>query len=183
MHSWMGLVLLAASAHAAPSTPAAVKPAAFTLRSPAFEQGAAIPQRHTCDGEDHSPALVWSGAPAATKAFVIVVHDPDAPDPQAPKVDWVHWVVYDLPASTTELPEAWAPPAAGPARAGKNDWGSLDWRGPCPPIGRHRYFWRLIALDKPLGDLRGPTRAALDKAMKGHVLGVAELMGTYQRGH
>ncbi len=155
--------------------------ATFTLGSPAFAPGGAIPRRHTPQGADRPPALQWRGAPATTRAFALIVHDPDAPDPASPKVDWVHWVIYDLPATTTALPEGYAPPARGPARPGRNDWGDPRWRGPDPPVGRHRYFFRLIALDAPLGDLHEPRRSQLERAMSGHVLGIAELVGTYQR--
>jgi hypothetical protein len=156
---------------------------AFALRSPAFAPGAEIPRRFTCEGEDVSPPLAWSDPPAGTRSFALVVEDPDAPDPKAPTRTWVHWVVYDLPADARALAEGAGGGGALPpgARAGRNDWGRPDWGGPCPPIGRHRYFHRLYALDVELGDLREPTRAALERAMGGHVLGQAELMGTYQK--
>jgi hypothetical protein len=154
----------------------------LTLSSPAFKQLGGIPKSHTCDGEDASPPLAWSGVPPGTKSLALVVDDPDAPDPAAPKVVWVHWVLYDLPASATSLAErltaAHLPPGA---REGLNDWKQPGWRGPCPPIGRHRYFHKLYALDIVLPDLHRPTRAALEKAMEGHVLAQAELVGTYQR--
>lgn len=154
----------------------------FQLGSSSFQPNAEIPRRHTCQGEDVSPALSWSGAPQGTKSFALIVDDPDAPDPAAPKVDWVHWVLYDLPASTTSLPEALRSGAL-PAGAleGLNDWKQPGYRGPCPPIGRHRYFHRLYALDATLPDLKQPTRAQLEKAMGGHVLATAELIGTYQK--
>ena len=174
----------AASARPLPvKVPAKKEPAmAFHLTSAAFAPMGPIPGRHTCDGADVSPALAWSGAPAGTTSFALVVDDPDAPDPAAPRVDWVHWVLYDLPAATTGLPEAVAAQDLPKgARAGLNDWKRPGWRGPCPPIGRHRYFLRLYALDVVLPDLHRPTRAALEKAMHGHVLAQAELVGTYQR--
>lgn len=171
----LGVLLLAA-------VPAGgAEPMAFTLHSSAFEPGAGIPRRHTCEGEDVSPPLGWSDPPAGTQSFALIVDDPDAPDPKAPKRTWVHWVAYDLPAGTSALAEgagAGALPAG--ARAGKNDWGRSNWGGPCPPIGRHRYFHKLFALDMQLGDLGVPTKAALERAMNGHVLGRAELVGTYQ---
>ncbi len=156
----------------------------FTLTSSAFEPMAEIPKKNTCEGEDVSPPLSWSGAPAGTKSLALIVDDPDAPDPAAPKMRWVHWVVYDLPAGSTGLP-------AGVSRdglpkgtlEGLNDWHKPGWRGPCPPVGRHRYFHRLYALDTVLPDLQHPTRAALLKAMEGHVLATAELVGTYQSTH
>jgi hypothetical protein len=160
--------------------PGGAEPMAFTLRSSAFEPGAEIPRRYTCEGEDVSPPLAWSDPPAATRSFALIVDDPDAPDPKAPQRTWVHWVVYDLPGDSRALDEGAGALPRG-ARAGKNDWGRRDWGGPCPPIGRHRYFHKLYALDAPLGDLGAPTKAALERAMEGHVLGRAELVGTYQK--
>ena len=154
----------------------------FHLESPSFSDGQPIPARHTSDGDDASPALRWSDPPPGTKSFALVVHDPDAPDPRAPKRDWVHWVLYDLPADARSLPEG-ATPARG-AHEGRNDWSETGWRGPSPPSGRHRYFFELHALDDTLPDLGKPTRRELEEAMKGHVLGTATLMGTYAKpGH
>lgn len=153
---------------------------ALALKSSAFEQGAEIPTRFTCEGADVSPPLSWSGPPAGTRSFALIVDDPDAPDPAAPKVTWVHWVLYDLPGSSTGLAEAITALPSG-ARDGRNDWKREGYGGPCPPVGRHRYFFRLYALDAPLGDLRSPTKKALLEAMEGHVLGRAELVGTYQK--
>jgi len=153
---------------------------AFVLTSSAFAAGGRIPRLYTCEGRDVSPPLAWSGTPTGTKTLALTVVDPDAPDPAAPRMTWVHWVVYDIPASTTALP-AGGPLPSG-AREGRNDWKRTGWGGPCPPIGRHRYIFTLYALDVALGDLREPTRAALDAAMAGHVLERAELIGTYQKG-
>jgi hypothetical protein len=154
----------------------------FTISSPNFTADRAIPRRHTCDGEDASPALTWRGAPAGTKSFALIVDDPDAPDPKAPKMVWVHWVLFGIPADATGLPEA-VKPADLPkgTKAGLNDWKATGWRGPCPPIGRHRYYFRLLALDFVPEGLGTPTRAELERAIEGHVLGRATLMGTYQR--
>jgi len=154
----------------------------FALTSTAFASGEEIPARFTCEGEDLSPALAWSGAPAATRSFALVVDDPDAPDPKAPRTTWVHWVLYDLPAETGALPEGVAPSAlpAG-TREGTNDWRRTGWGGPCPPIGRHRYFFKLYALDTVLPDLGRPDARTLERAMAGHVLARAELVGTYQK--
>jgi Raf kinase inhibitor-like YbhB/YbcL family protein len=157
-------------------------PMAFTLRSSAFASGAEIPRRYTCEGEDVSPPLAWSDPPAGTRSFALVVDDPDAPDPKAPQRTWVHWVVYDIPADARALAEGaggGALPAGG--RSGRNDWGRADWGGPCPPIGRHRYFHKLYALDVELGDLATPRKAALESAIEGHVLARAELVGTYEK--
>lgn len=154
----------------------------FTLVSPAFAPQAEIPTRHTCEGDDVSPPLAWSGAPAGTQSFALVVDDPDAPDPQAPKMTWVHWVLYDIPASAAGLPEGVAPGALPTGtRQGRNDWKRTGYGGPCPPIGRHRYFHKLYALDAVLPDLNEPTKAQLEKAMAGHVLAKAELVGTYRK--
>ncbi len=150
------------------------------LRSTAFAAGAEIPAAHTCEGEDTSPALQWSGVPAGTRSLALIVDDPDAPDPKSPMMTWVHWVLFDLPPGATGLEEAvkTLPPGT---RQGLNDWRRTGWGGPCPPRGRHRYFFKLYALDRILGDLKTPTKAQLEKAMAGHVLGQAELMGTYQK--
>ena len=156
---------------------------ALSLQSPAFPHEAAIPKVHTCEGQDISPALSWVGVPAGTRSLALIVEDPDAPDPAAPKMTWVHWVLYNLPAGTPGLAEAVATadlPAG--AREGLNDWKRTGYGGPCPPIGRHRYFHKLYALDTVLPDLGTPTRAKLQQAMAGHVLAEAVLMGTYQKG-
>jgi Raf kinase inhibitor-like YbhB/YbcL family protein len=159
---------------------------ALTLTSSAFSAGGEIPSRYTCEGEDVSPPLAWSGVPDGTKSLALIVDDPDAPDPAKPRMTWVHWVLYDLPVSLG------GPPGAGglaegvkqlPAgtREGLNDWKRTGWGGPCPPVGRHRYFFKLYALDCELPDLRRPTKADLEKAIEGHVLFKAELIGTYQK--
>ena len=154
----------------------------FELRSPAFAAQGEIPSRFTCDGEDTSPPLVWRDAPPGTRSFALIVDDPDAPDPKAPRTTWVHWVVYGIPSSVQELAEgAGGGRLPAGARSGRNDWKREGWGGPCPPIGRHRYFHKLYALDVELGDLEAPDKAALERAMAGHVLAHAELVGTYQR--
>ena len=155
----------------------------LSLTSTAFTAGGAIPKRYTCEGDDVSPPLAWREPPAGTKSFVLIVDDPDAPDPAAPKLTWVHWVLYDIPVTAGGLPEAVKPSALPPGtRQGLNDWKRTGYGGPCPPIGRHRYFHKLYALDAVLGDLGPPTKAKLEAAMKGHVLAQAELVGTYQKG-
>jgi Raf kinase inhibitor-like YbhB/YbcL family protein len=155
----------------------------LSLTSPAFPANGEIPKEYTCDGKGETPPLQWSGAPDGTKSFALIVDDPDAPDPKAPKTTWVHWVVYDIPASATALPKAaTAKILPAGAREGVNDFKHTGYGGPCPPVGRHRYFHKLYALDATLGDLGRPTKAALERAMQGHILAQAELVGTYQRG-
>jgi Raf kinase inhibitor-like YbhB/YbcL family protein len=155
---------------------------ALTLSSTSFTHQGEIPSQYTCEGKDVSPPLAWSGAPEKTKSFALIVDDPDAPDPKAPKRVYVHWVLYNLPASASGLPEA-VKPAKLPAgtKEGKNDWGRTGYGGPCPPIGRHRYFHKLYALDTVLADLGTPTKKELEAAMEGHILARAELIGTYQK--
>ncbi len=155
---------------------------AFAIESAAFRPNAGIPRKYTCEGDDLSPPLTWSGEPAGTKSFALILDDPDAPDPKAPQTTWVHWVVYDMPAGTHALPEGAARKLPAGARHGKNDWKRTGYGGPCPPVGRHRYFHKLYALDVELTDLREPTKAQLEAAMKGHILGQAEVIGTYQKG-
>ncbi len=150
------------------------------LTSSAFAQNGEIPTRYTCEGEDLSPPLAWSGVPANAKSLVLIVDDPDAPDPAAPKLTWVHWILYNLPPSASALGEAVKQLPAG-TRDGLNDWQRTGYGGPCPPIGRHRYFHKLYALDTVLPDLGRPTKAKLEAAIKAHVIAQAELIGTYQK--
>lgn len=154
----------------------------FTLSSPDFMDGDAIPKRFTCQGADVSPELRWSGAPDNTSAFALIVDDPDAPDPVAPKMVYVHWVLYNLPASVNGLAEAIAEKALPlNTMQGLNDWKRTGYGGPCPPIGRHRYFFKLYALDAMLPDLGEATKAQVEQAMTGHVLAETVLMGTYEK--
>ncbi|HTJ45760.1 MAG TPA: YbhB/YbcL family Raf kinase inhibitor-like protein [Kofleriaceae bacterium] len=148
----------------------------ITVKSSAFEANGSIPSEHTCEGADRSPPIAWEGAPAEAKSVALIVDDPDAPDPAAPKRIWVHWVVGGLPVAGAI--EAGSLPAG--AKVGKNDWGKAAWGGPCPPIGRHRYFFKVYALDAAI-DATGLDKAALVKAMDGHVLARGELIGTYQK--
>jgi Raf kinase inhibitor-like YbhB/YbcL family protein len=151
------------------------------LRSPAFPHNGAIPRQYTCEGADVSPPLQWQGIPSGTKSLALIVDDPDAPDPRAPRRTWVHWVLFNIPPSATALPEG-VPSAQLPrgTREGLNDWKRTGYGGPCPPIGRHRYFFKLYALDTVL-ELDKPTKAELETAMHGHILAEAVLIGTYQR--
>ena len=153
----------------------------LTLTSSGFKHQGSIPQRYTCDGENVSPPLAWEGIPPGAKSLALIVDDPDAPDPARPRMTWVHWLLYNLPPADGALPEGISPSAlpAGTLQ-GNNDWQATGYGGPCPPVGRHRYFHKLYALDAVLRDLHQPTKAALEAAMKGHVLAQAELVGTYQ---
>jgi Raf kinase inhibitor-like YbhB/YbcL family protein len=128
-------------------------PVSLTLTSPAFAAGTEIPTRYTCEGADLSPPLAWTAPPDGTRSLALVIDDPDAPDPAAPKVTWVHWVLYGLPPAEGSLPEGAGRDAlpAG-AREGLNDWRRPGYGGPCPPVGRHRYFFKLYALDAVLAD-------------------------------
>jgi len=152
----------------------------LTIASAAFADQGEIPARYTCQGDDCSPPLSWSGIPGGAKSLALIVDDPDAPDPAAPRMTWVHWLLYNLPADTTGLAAAVRELPAG-TRAGINDFKRTTYGGPCPPIGRHRYFHKLYALDIVLPDLHQPTKAALEKAMAGHILAQAQVMGTYQK--
>jgi Raf kinase inhibitor-like YbhB/YbcL family protein len=152
---------------------------AFELTSTAFEPGGSIPRRHTCDGEDLSPALAWKEAPAATKSFALVCDDPDAP-----AGTWVHWVLYGVPATVRALPEGVKPTPAleDGSRQGRNDFRKIGYGGPCPPRGAaHRYFFKLYAVDRSVDLAPGATKAELLKAIDGHTLGQAELIGRYAR--
>ncbi len=153
------------------------------LNSSAFGQFADIPSKYTCEGGDQSPPLAWSGVPAGTKSLALIVDDPDAPDPAAPRMTWVHWVLYNIPPDATELGEAMSrvPELLAGAREGRNDWNLEGYGGPCPPIGRHRYFHKLYALDTVLPVLSPATKTTLERAMRGHILAQCELVGYYRK--
>jgi hypothetical protein len=149
------------------------------LISPAFSPGGEIPIQYTQEGVDVSPPLAWSDVPPGTQSFALIVDDPDAPDPNAPnKRPWVHWVLVDLPPDARSLPEGVTRLPGG--RVGVNDWDNASWDGPLPPTGRHRYRFKLYALDRMLERER-PTKPELEAAMKDHVLEEAQLIGRYQR--
>ena len=154
----------------------------LTIASDTFADGGEIPAQYTCQGEDISPALTWSGAPDGTKSLALIVDDPDAPDPAAPRMTWVHWVLYNLPPDSIGLDENLSPDKlpAGTLQ-GKNDWQRTGYGGPCPPIGRHRYFHKLYALDTVLPNLGEPDKATLENAMEGHVLAEAQIVGTFAK--
>ena len=165
-----------------PTGSAGSYPMTLKVTSTAFDQGGSIPSQYTCDGNDISPPLSWSGLPNNAKTVAIIVDDPDAPDPAKPRRVYVHWVVYNVPAQATALAEnASKSGMPGGAVQGKNDWGKAEYGGPCPPIGRHRYFFKLYALDTALSGFKGATKADLERAMKGHIVDSGELMGTYQK--
>lgn len=154
----------------------------LTITSSAFTDGGMIPARYTCEGDDISWPLAWSGIPDGAKSLVLIVDDPDAPDPAAPQMTWVHWVLYNIPPDARGLAEAVAGDALPPGTAnGLNDWKRTGFGGPCPPIGSHRYFNKLYALDAVLSGLNEPTKADVEAAMSGHVLAEAQLVGTYQK--
>ena len=154
----------------------------FSLQSSAFGQNGEIPSQYTCEGDDLSPPLRWTDPPEGTVTYVLIVDDPDAPDPQAPKMTWVHWVLYNIPASVRELPEGVVPEDLPEGtQEGLNDYHRTVYGGPCPPIGRHRYFFKLYALSEKLPKLHNPTKKDVERAMEGSVLGLAELIGTYKK--
>lgn len=152
----------------------------FALLSTDFVHEASLPKEVTCQGANVSPDLHWTEGPPGTQSFVLIVDDPDAPDPRAPKTTWVHWVLYNLPPQARHLPKGAVKLPDGTLE-GKNDWKKTGYGGPCPPIGRHRYFHKLYALDKVLPNLHLPTKAEVENAMKGHILAKTELMGTYEK--
>jgi len=152
------------------------------IRSSAFSHQGDIPRQYTCEGADISPPLSWSGIPQNAKSLALIVDDPDAPDPKAPRMVYAHWVVYNLPPRDQGLPEAVGEnqlPAG--TLQGRNDWGRVGYGGPCPPIGRHRYFFKLYALDTELPDLHSPAKQKLEQALQGHVIAHTEMIGLYQK--
>jgi Raf kinase inhibitor-like YbhB/YbcL family protein len=154
----------------------------MTLTSTAFKHGGEIPAKYTCDGEDISPPLSWSDVPPTALSLALIVEDPDAPDPAAPQRIWTHWVLYDMPPDTDGLEEDVTSSELPPGtREGLNDWHRTGYGGPCPPIGRHRYFFKLYALKTVLPDLGKPNRARLLLEMEGEIIEQTELIGLYQR--
>jgi len=174
----LAVCAIAAFAFAQKNAPPKKYPS-FKLESGAFAAKAEIPVKHTCEGGDVAPPLAWAEPPAGTKSLVLIVDDPDAPDPAKPQLTWVHWVLFNIPKSTRSLPEGAKPLPSGSSE-GLNDWKAPGYRGPCPPIGRHRYFHKLYALDTELALMR-PTKSDLEDAMDGHILAKGELIGTYQK--
>ncbi len=158
------------------------KEGTMIISSKAFTDGSEIPVKYTADGKDISPPLSWEGVPDGAQSLVLIVDDPDAPDPRAPKRTWVHWVLFNLPPDTTGLPEG-VKSRKLPAGTGEgmNDWSRTGYGGPAPPVGRHRYFFKLYALDITLDALGTPNKARVVDAMQGHILAEAKLVGTYER--
>ncbi|MEC4673611.1 MAG: YbhB/YbcL family Raf kinase inhibitor-like protein [Nitrospirota bacterium] len=152
------------------------------LSSTAFNHNGEIPSLYTCDGRDISPPLAWKGVPEAAKSLVLIVDDPDAPDPKAPKMTWVHWVLYNLPPNVDNLQQALkSSNLPSGTLEGLNDWKRTGYGGPCPPIGRHRYYHKLYVLDEVLPDLETPTKAKLEAVIDEHIIAIAELVATYKR--
>jgi Raf kinase inhibitor-like YbhB/YbcL family protein len=146
----------------------------FELTCTAFAAGEPIPAKYTCDGADISPPLAWSDPPQGTQSLALIMDDPDAP-----VGTWDHWLLFNIPADTPDLPEQASPPSG--SVDGKNSWGRMGYGGPCPPRGTHRYFFKLYALDSTLDLQSGADKAKLLQAMERHILAQAELMGTYAR--
>jgi Raf kinase inhibitor-like YbhB/YbcL family protein len=171
------LAMLSGTAHAAGVNNA------MELNSSAFAQFADIPGKYTCEGSDQSPPLAWSGVPTGAKSLALIVDDPDAPDPAAPRMTWVHWVLYNIPPNVTRLEEGASRGPELPAGAveGLNDWKREGYGGPCPPVGRHRYVHKLYALDAVLPVSKPATKATLERAMQGHILAQCELVGYYKK--
>lgn len=159
-------------------------PKPLQLTSPRFQDGETIPIAFTCEGEDKAPPLHWEEVPPGTRSLALLVEDPDAPDPKHPQRTWCHWILYNIPPGTRDLPEGAGPETLPPGvREGLNDWGRPGYGGPCPPIGRHRYVYRLFALDTVLPDLGSPTRAQLLTAIQRHIVTETQLIGTYEKHH
>jgi Raf kinase inhibitor-like YbhB/YbcL family protein len=152
---------------------------ALKLESPAFHPNGEIPRKHTCEGGDVAPPLAWSGVPEQAQSLVLIVEDPDAPDPAAPRMTFTHWLLFNIPKVATGIPQGGSPLPEG-TQQGENDFHREGYGGPCPPIGRHRYFFKLYALDTTLA-LEHANRAKLLAAIEGHVLAHTELIGTYQK--
>jgi Raf kinase inhibitor-like YbhB/YbcL family protein len=154
----------------------------FSLKSAAFDHGGEIPTTYTCEGQDVAPPLEWEGVPAQARSLVLIVDDPDAPDPHAPRMTWVHWVLYNIPPDAQGLPENAASEALPPGTGeGLNDWKRTGYGGPCPPIGRHRYFFKFYALDTVLEGLNNPTKKQVENAIQGHIIAQTKMIGTYEK--
>jgi Raf kinase inhibitor-like YbhB/YbcL family protein len=174
----MGLLLVFAASHLYADD----KVSGFFVSSSAFPRQGIIPSIYTCDGKNSSPPIAWSGLPASAKSLALIVDDPDAPDPTEPQRTWVHWVLYDIPVNAHGLSEnAAVNGLPSGTMQGLNDWKHVGYGGPCPPVGQHRYFFKLYALDVVLPDLKQPDKARLENAMQGHVIAHVEMIGKYPR--
>jgi len=152
------------------------------LNTTSFRPNSEIPSNYTCEGADVSPELSWDEVPTEAKSLVLIVDDPDAPDPAAPKMTWVHWILYNIPPIVHNLEQGIADQELPSGTLqGVNDWRRIGYSGPCPPVGRHRYYYKLYALDDVLPDLGKPAKADLENAMQGHIIAYAELVGTYKK--
>ena len=181
LHPNLRLVGLMLCCYAADSLSIEKETMSMTLKSSAFTHRNAIPKEFTCDGSNVSPALIWSDVPQNARSLALIVDDPDVPAPFLPIKTWVHWLLYNIPPTVTELPQQIAQQDLPQGTLqGKNDWKETGYNGPCPPFGRHRYYFKLYALDTILPNLNQPDKTALEKAMKGHIIGRAELIGTYK---
>lgn len=154
----------------------------MTITSAAFSAHHGIPTLYTCEGQDISPEINWQNVPAEAKSLVLIVDDPDAPDPKAPQTTWVHWIIYNIPPQAKGLPEnVGVTHLPEGTLNGLNDWNRTGYGGPCPPIGEHRYFFKLYALNTVLPDLHQPTKAQLLQAIQGKVIQEAQMIGLYQK--
>jgi Raf kinase inhibitor-like YbhB/YbcL family protein len=154
----------------------------FLIKSSAFDHGGAIPTVYTCEGKDISPPLSWSGVPETARSLALIIDDPDAPDPNAPEMTWIHWILINIPPDAHSLPEGVTPEDLPQGTiAGLNDWRRVGYGGPCPPTGRHRYFHKLFALDMVLEGMISPTMTQVEDAIRGHIIAQTEVMGTYQK--
>jgi Raf kinase inhibitor-like YbhB/YbcL family protein len=177
----LGPTVIAGILLALAALPAMAATSGLQLTSSAYHDGGTIPARFTCTGAGASPPLAWSNAPEGTKSFALIISDPDAPDPKAPKTTWIHWILYDIPPDVHSLADnATRHPPKG-SRNGENGWHKTGYGAFCPPIGRHRYVHTLYALDTILPDLHHPDRAALKQAIQGHILAQATLTATYEK--
>lgn len=158
---------------------------AFAINSSVFSNNGVIPCRYTCEGKDTSPPLSWTNIPPNAQSLVLIVDDPDAPDPKAPKMTYVHWLLYNIPVTVDGLAQGMKSEKLPQGiLEGVNDWHRTGYGGPCPPKGEHRYFFKLYALDIVLSDLEKPTKTKLEQAMEGHVLEMTQIVGTYKKaGH
>ena len=178
--SWLSIVIVLLWMGCSNGQEQHAESSVFGISSPAFTDFSRIPRKYTCEGENISPPLTWQGIPPGTESLALIVEDPDAPDPVAPRMIWTHWILFNIPPTLKGLPEA-AEHLPSSVKSGRNSWNTLNYGGPCPPIGCHRYFFRLYALDSIISKPEGITKEELIKAMEGHIIATATLVGTYQK--